>query len=63
MDKEELNKLRRRAFISILIYIFTGYIIGCLFTKVLINFSLMQLIAFGFMIIFLFSILFPIRKQ
>lgn len=63
MDKEELNKLRRRAFISILIYIFTGYIIGCISTKILINFSLLQLITFGFMIIFLVSILFPIRKQ
>lgn len=63
MDKEEFNKLRRRAFISILTYIFTGYIIGCISTKVLINFSLIQLITFGFMIIFLVSILFPVRKK
>lgn len=54
--------MKRSKLVSILICIFIGFINGCIATKLLSDYNILQLITFGFIILFIVSILFPTRK-
>lgn len=62
MKRDDKYKIKKKAFLSLLIKTYIGYIFGCIVARVLIQFDILQLFTLGLLFAFLLSILFPSKK-